>query len=430
MEDALASMSRSLPEAFEETIGRIQRLPESRRRLGMNALMWICHARRPLTVWELSNALSVKLGQTELSPKHCPSSSIILECCQGLATFDKDRIGIRLAHYSILEYLTEHSNKLFPRAEADMAATYLIYLLYNTFKEGPSLDPIIIQYRIECNPFLTYAATYYGEHAQRAETHPGIQRLLFAFLASRESVAYSYQIMQFNKRIREEYWNAMECRSVTAMHIASHFGLENILRALLDKGVYPVNATTKMGTTPIIKAASKGHVAVMRILLERGADPHLENWYGSALYCAAEAGYAGSIHELQRHGMDPNACLESRRLPMFCTLDNDRAAALEALVDLGADTKTQTEDGSSIFHVAAFHNQINIVEMILRRRLVDLESKSMKGHTALHYAVMGNHASIVAMLLDAGADVDAKDNYGYVPVYYCKEGVVESLLVD
>ena len=72
MEDALVSLSRNLPEAFEETIARIQRLPESRRRLGINTLMWICHAKRTLTVFELSEALSVRHGQTKSEPKALP----------------------------------------------------------------------------------------------------------------------------------------------------------------------------------------------------------------------------------------------------------------------------------------------------------------------------------------------------------------------
>jgi hypothetical protein len=90
MEDALVSLSRNLPEAFEETIARIQRLPESRRRLGINTLMWICHAKRTLTVFELSEALSVRHGQTSLSQKHCPSPSMIIECCQGLVILDSE----------------------------------------------------------------------------------------------------------------------------------------------------------------------------------------------------------------------------------------------------------------------------------------------------------------------------------------------------
>ena len=154
MEDALASLSRNLPDAFGETYARIQRLPESRRRIGASTLMWISHAKRSLAVNELSEALSVRLGQVNISPKHCPSSKMIVECCQGLVTLDSESMTIRLAHYAIQEYLIGQSEKLFPCAENNIAATCLTYLLFDAFKEGPCSGEMEIYSRIEKNPFL------------------------------------------------------------------------------------------------------------------------------------------------------------------------------------------------------------------------------------------------------------------------------------
>jgi ankyrin repeat protein len=92
-----------------------------------------------------------------------------------------------------------------------------------------------------------------------------------------------------------------------------------------------------MGTTPIIKAASRGFVSTVKILLDRGADPHLENWYGNALHCAAEAGNCATIRELVTYGMSPNSCKQYLRSPLSCTIDNDHADAFEILITLGAD---------------------------------------------------------------------------------------------
>lgn len=96
MEDALVSLPQNLSGAFEETITRIQRLPEARKGLGMSALMWICHAKRALTVSELSDALAVKLDRAAMSPKHRPSHKVIVECCQGLVTIDPATMSVRL----------------------------------------------------------------------------------------------------------------------------------------------------------------------------------------------------------------------------------------------------------------------------------------------------------------------------------------------
>jgi ankyrin repeat protein len=62
----------------------------------------------------------------------------------------------------------------------------------------------------------------------------------------------------------------------TALRICSYFGLDDLLLNLLGEGNLPVNTTTNMGTTPIIKAASKGHISTVRLLLNRAADQHME----------------------------------------------------------------------------------------------------------------------------------------------------------
>ena len=213
MEDTLASLSRNLPDAFEETYARIQRLPESRRRLGTNTLMWISHAKRALTIYELSEALSVRLGQVNMSPKHCPSPKMIVECCQGLVTLDSESMSIGLAHYTIQEYLIGQSERLFSCAESNIATTCLTYLLFDAFKEGPCSEEIEIYSRIEKNPFFSYACRYWGVHAQISEADQDVQRLIFTFLNSYSAVARAYQILEFERDRREEYWNPEECLS-------------------------------------------------------------------------------------------------------------------------------------------------------------------------------------------------------------------------
>jgi hypothetical protein len=210
MEDALVNLSRNLPEAFEETVTRIQRLPESWRRLATNTLMWICHTKRPLTIPELVEALSVRLGQADISPKHCPSPRIIVECCQGLVTLDEESRSIRFAHYAIQEYLQLRSEELFPCVEGTMAAICLTYLLSHAFKEGPCSEENEIRSRIDKNPFISYACRYWGAHVQSCEADRNVQQLTFEFFATHSAVARAYQIMEFEKGRSEKYWTPEE----------------------------------------------------------------------------------------------------------------------------------------------------------------------------------------------------------------------------
>ena len=56
------------------------------------------------------------------------------------------------------------------------------------------------------------------------------------------------------------------------MHIAAYFGHVEIVKLLLERGANP-NAKNNIGRTPLHYAAQEGCVDVVRVLLERGADP-------------------------------------------------------------------------------------------------------------------------------------------------------------
>ena len=204
-------------------------------------------------------------------------------------------------------------------------------------------------------------------------------------------------------------------RTVTALHHASYFGLENIVLNFLDREKFHIDARTKMGTTPIIKAACArpaGHPSVVKMLLQRGADPCLGNWYGNALHCAAEAGCSTVVRQLIDYGMNPNDTKHYDRLPIYCTLDNDRSSAFETLVELGADINL------SVFHKAIKYGCFNVVDLILQRHWTQLESKTTSGIAAMHFAAEEGDMAIISRLLEAGADINILDSKGKTPLDY------------
>jgi hypothetical protein len=404
MEDALASLSPSLDSAFEKTIQRIQRLPESRRRLGIEILMWISHAKRPLDVTELSDALSVKPGQTTINPKYRPSPNIMLDCCQGLVTIDANAARIHLAHYSIQEYLVKHSESLFPDVETNLGTTSLTYLMFEDFRTGPLEFEEDLVHRIEKHPFSTYAAQFWGVHMRDTDLAKGAKDLILTYLDSQEAIGSGIQIFEYSRDHKEMYWDVEECMSYTALHICGQFGLDELLLDRLDQGNLSINAGTEMGTTPIIKAASRGFVSTVKILLDRGADPYLENWYGNALHCAAEAGSCATIKELVAYGMSPNACKQYLRSPLSCTIDNDHAEAFETLITLGADINgidLYCNRGLPILHQVAIYNSLNIMDVVLKHAWVDMTGNSENGRKVLFCAASSGNLLMVRKLVEA-----------------------------
>ena len=58
----------------------------------------------------------------------------------------------------------------------------------------------------------------------------------------------------------------------TALMYATHRGDIDIVRLLLERGADP-NKQTKDGWTPLMYATEKGNIDIVRLLLENGADP-------------------------------------------------------------------------------------------------------------------------------------------------------------
>lgn len=219
-------------------------------------------------------------------------------------------------------------------------------------------------------------------------------------------------------------------QTVSPLHHASYFGLENTVRNLLDLDTYQVNARTKMGTTPIIEAACaspSGHPSVVKLLLERGADPYLENWYGNALDCAAEAGCSATIRQLVAHGMNPQNHDQYNRFPIHCTLDNDHAEAFGTLVELGAVVDVD------LFFIAISGSCFEVVDLILRKRWVGVNETSIGDISAMHIAAHAGDLTIISRLLEARAEINMIDEEGDSP-FDCvdreRSGDVMRFLID
>jgi ankyrin repeat protein len=129
-------------------------------------------------------------------------------------------------------------------------------------------------------------------------------------------------------------------------------------RSGMDSGDTSLNA----GATPLMRAARSGDATVMRLLLEKGADPKLTTNDGNnALMFAAGVGY----RDKYTRGTD--------------------ADALEAL-------KVMIEAG------------------------LDIRATNGKAETALHGAASRGADAVVQFLVDNGADINAKTKTGYTPL--------------
>jgi ankyrin repeat protein len=237
----------------------------------------------------------------------------------------------------------------------------------------------------------------------------------------------------------------------TPLCLAAERGDEAVMRLLLDR-VADIEAADKDGLTPLSKAAlighkdimplrsqtllwwavERGHEAVGRLLLDRGADTDVANMDGQTPLClAAERGDEAVMRLLLDRGAETNAVDKDGRTPLSWATKRGDAAVVRLLLDRNAYTEAADRDGRTPLWWAASKGHKAIV-----RLLVDWDASvkavDKNGRTPLSTAALEGHEAIVRLLLNRGADINAADEWGRTPLFKAAlkghEAVVRLLL--
>ena len=292
-------MPKGLDATFKKTLDRIERQPESRAELGVRTLMWISHARRPILVKELCQALAVISGDTCLDQDNCPLPKQMVDYSLGLVTIDEESSTIRLVHFSVQEYFRENRKKIFPMGERTITESCLTYLSFTEFGQGCCASDKEFEARLKLHPFLDYAARHWGLHRREYPSDEN-EELALKYLLNDQNLACSIQVMHTPEFHYRGYSQDFP-KNQGALHIAASFGLDVLVRLLLDyKGVEP-DSRGRYGQTPLSWAALYGHEAVVRLLLGcKGVEPDSEDSYGrTPLWWAAYNGHEAVVRLLQ-----------------------------------------------------------------------------------------------------------------------------------
>ncbi len=90
------------------------------------------------------------------------------------------------------------------------------------------------------------------------------------------------------------------------LHNASNNGRPETLRLLIGSSA-EVNARAAGDRNPLYLATEEGHLEVVRVLLENGADPDVQRWNGTPLHRAWKHGHLEVVQLLLKHCANINA---------------------------------------------------------------------------------------------------------------------------
>ena len=167
--------------------------------------------------------------------------------------------------------------------------------------------------------------------------------------------------------------NSKDTQGLTPLHLASMAGQSEIADLLIANGAN-VNGTDDGGLTPLIMAVLKSQKEMLEQLLNNGANLNLKTNQG------------------------------------FTALDWAIHFKLTEITKLIRENggKSGTEDS---IHVAVVMGKIEAIQKHLSDG-VDINSIDVKGLTPLHLSATFGYKEVTAFLIQAGADVNRKDENG------------------
>lgn len=242
------------------------------------------------------------------------------------------------------------------------------------------------------------------------------------------------------------------------LHVAASSNRDpGVVSLLLDRGAN-IDAVDHLDDTPVRGAAEYNRSAdVMRVLLNRGADTSPDDAGFTLLHSASRNGATEIMRLLIDRGFAINSRTEDGATPLLHAIIGGEPAAVELLLDLGADPLdrdgyygwTMLQYAASFYNLGRYHGTASEIAEVLLDRGADINvNVGFEQLTPLHLAVMSkrnepddleielydywggdpNQLDLIEFLLEQGADMEARNERGETSLRIAAGGDNEELV--
>uniref|UniRef100_A0A667G080 protein S-acyltransferase n=1 Tax=Lynx canadensis TaxID=61383 RepID=A0A667G080_LYNCA len=182
----------------------------------------------------------------------------------------------------------------------------------------------------------------------------------------RELVEAGYDVRQPDKE------------NVTLLHWAAINNRIDLVKYYISKGAIVDQLGGDLNSTPLHWATRQGHLSMVVQLMKYGADPSLIDGEGcSCIHLAAQFGHTSIVAYLIAKGQDVDMMDQNGMTPL-----------------MWAAYRTHSVDPTRL--LLTFNVSVNLGDKYHK-------------NTALHWAVLAGNTTVISLLLEAGANVDAQN---------------------
>ncbi|KAH6959663.1 hypothetical protein BKA56DRAFT_457271, partial [Ilyonectria sp. MPI-CAGE-AT-0026] len=340
VESAIATLPRSINEAYEQILNKTKEDPMVRK-----ALSIILAASRPLTLSEMNVAVNIDYTSQSIH-------DLDLEDEEDFKTRLRSWCGLFVSihqgsiyflHQTAREFLLAdlaspttvsselrwHHSITTQDAHAVLAELCVLYL--NFFNSNVNANGEA-GHSLDKHAFLDYSAQTWGAHFREAGITDDATIIPFALrICDPDSKSY---LIWF--RIYWETTYMTTTKYFTDLMVASYYGHRVVVKLLLEKGAKIEAKDSSYGRTPLSWAAGNGHEATVKLLLEKGVDVEAKGKYGQTpLWQAVAKGHVATVNLLLEKGADVEAKDKYGQTPLSHAARMGYEATVKLLLEKG-----------------------------------------------------------------------------------------------
>ncbi|KAL6832323.1 ankyrin repeat-containing domain protein [Trichoderma camerunense] len=200
--------------------------------------------------------------------------------------------------------------------------------------------------------------------------------------------------------------NAKDDTGCTLLSNAAFFDLQNAIKMLIQTGKADLDeADDETGMTPLHWAVMRGHLPVVELLVNAGAQLEIKEKgrqmtvLGLAIYYQREDIFG----VLLRRDANVHVSDKDGRTPLYYAVVWGELSIIQQLVDKGVDINARTSNGETALFPAIARRNLDAIKLLVEKG-ADVNAGQEEGHTPLNYAVCGD-TDIMRLLIESGADI-------------------------